>query len=510
MAGASIVVDFDPVYNAYIQNVHACGPDCDANGKDDLAELNCFETTLASGSFPAIEAAYSANVAQANTDIGPDMLAIVASLDTLFGAWITLAKESLFTVEIGSSGCVNCNHTPNIALYDQTQADAANAQIAACLPSGGEGEGEGEGSAGGEGEGEGEGGTEGEGEGGGPTGPANDSCQSPELIAEDTPTPGTTVDATLDGGATCGGNADVWYEYIAPAAGIVTADTCGSALATVLSVYQFDCFGGEVACNTGACGAGNSRVIFRANSDALTTACSTPSFHDVWFQYTPPAGGTATVSLCGSETRSIITAYLSCNGVEFACSATGQCAPQPEMEMTVASGLTYFIRIGTDGSVNALPGKYAVRITRTPLTGGEGEGEGEGAAGGEGEGEGAAGGEGEGEGGGEGEGEGQNPEFYGTVDANHDNVISLSELLRVIQFYNSGGIHCAQPPSSTEDGYAPGPGADHTCTPYVDDYNPQDWVISLSELLRVIQFYNAGGYHYCPGQATEDGFCPGI
>ena len=75
MAGASIVVDFDPVYNAYIQNVHACGPDCDANGKDDLAELNCFETTLASGSFPAIEAAYSANVAQAKQQL-EDVLAV--------------------------------------------------------------------------------------------------------------------------------------------------------------------------------------------------------------------------------------------------------------------------------------------------------------------------------------------------------------------------------------------------------------------------------------------------
>ena len=36
-----------------------------------------------------------------------------------------------------------------------------------------------------------------------------------------------------------------------------------------------------------------------------------------------------------------------------------------------------------------------------------------------------------------------------------------------------------------------------------------DYLIYLSELLRVIQFYNAGGYHACPGQNTEDGYCPG-
>ena len=80
--------------------------------------------------------------------------------------------------------------------------------------------------------------------------------------------------------------------------------------------------------------------------------------------------------------------------------------------------------------------------------------------------------------------------------------MSLSELLRVIQFYNAGGYHCD---ASGEDGYAPGPG-DTACTPHATDYNPQDWTLSLSEVLRAIQFYNAGAYATCPG--TEDGFCP--
>ncbi len=110
----------------------------------------------------------------------------------------------------------------------------------------------------------------------------------------------------------------------------------------------------------------------------------------------------------------------------------------------------------------------------------------------------------------EGEGEGES-EFH-SADQNHDNLISLSELLRVIQFFNSGGYHCADPPGSTEDGYVPGPGADHSCMPHASDYNPQNWLISLSELLRLIQFYNSGGYHYCPDAEppTEDGFCPGM
>ncbi len=89
-----------------------------------------------------------------------------------------------------------------------------------------------------------------------------------------------------------------------------------------------------------------------------------------------------------------------------------------------------------------------------------------------------------------------------TSDQDGDWHISLSELLRVIQFFNSGGFHCE---AGTEDGYAPGSGS-ADCSAYSSDYNPQDWDISLSELLRMIQFYNSNGYH-CQ-QGTEDGYAP--
>jgi hypothetical protein len=82
--------------------------------------------------------------------------------------------------------------------------------------------------------------------------------------------------------------------------------------------------------------------------------------------------------------------------------------------------------------------------------------------------------------------------------------VNLSELLRVIQFYNTPGYQCAE---GTEDGYAPGLGA-QACTPHNSDYNPQNWLISLSELLRLIQFYNVVGYEPCEG--GEDGYCPVI
>lgn len=93
-----------------------------------------------------------------------------------------------------------------------------------------------------------------------------------------------------------------------------------------------------------------------------------------------------------------------------------------------------------------------------------------------------------------------------TADQNGDYQISLSELLRIIQFFNSNGLHCQ---AGTEDGFAPGLG-NTECTPHNSDYAPQNWLISLSELLRIIQFYNMAVYHPCPEESTEDGFCPGI
>ncbi len=91
-----------------------------------------------------------------------------------------------------------------------------------------------------------------------------------------------------------------------------------------------------------------------------------------------------------------------------------------------------------------------------------------------------------------------------SADYDGDGRIGLSELLRVIQFYNGGPFHCA---TGTEDGYTPGAG-DQTCLPYSADYAPRDWQINLAELLRVIQIYTMGGYHACP--EGEDGFCAGV
>ncbi|MBI1320748.1 MAG: hypothetical protein GC168_17630 [Candidatus Hydrogenedens sp.] len=99
-----------------------------------------------------------------------------------------------------------------------------------------------------------------------------------------------------------------------------------------------------------------------------------------------------------------------------------------------------------------------------------------------------------------------------SADQNDDGIISIGELLRVIQFYNAGGLHCAAAQQITEDGFVPGASQpDQGCRPHDSDYNLQDWIISLSELLRLIQLYNNGGYVACPEDDTsEDGYCSAV
>lgn len=105
--------------------------------------------------------------------------------------------------------------------------------------------------------------------------------------------------------------------------------------------------------------------------------------------------------------------------------------------------------------------------------------------------------------------------YYGAVltglarrhgaDINGDWVIAVSELLRVVQFFNTDVFHCQ---SGTEDGYAVGTGA-QDCRFHDSDFMfPRNWSISISELLRLIQLYNSKFYHV--SLDSEDGFAPGL
>jgi len=89
------------------------------------------------------------------------------------------------------------------------------------------------------------------------------------------------------------------------------------------------------------------------------------------------------------------------------------------------------------------------------------------------------------------------------ADTSENWQIELSELSRLITFYNASGYHCDP---STLDGYAPFSG-DQSCQPHDADTS-ENWQIELSELSRLITFYNASGYHCDP--STSDGYSANV
>jgi hypothetical protein len=109
-----------------------------------------------------------------------------------------------------------------------------------------------------------------------------------------------------------------------------------------------------------------------------------------------------------------------------------------------------------------------------------------------------------------------------SADTNRDFRISLLELTRVIELYNtrngSSRTGCYAVQDGTEDGFAPDAARTSTATVALGKYHAadsnHDGRISLLELTRIIELYNTrsgssrtGQYHAQVG--TEDGFAAG-
>jgi hypothetical protein len=109
-----------------------------------------------------------------------------------------------------------------------------------------------------------------------------------------------------------------------------------------------------------------------------------------------------------------------------------------------------------------------------------------------------------------------------TGDTNQDFKFSLTELLRIIELYNTrfGTSRTGryQVEEGTEDGFATDSSVSGSTVVTLARYHAgdsnQDGKFSLTELLRIIELYNfregtkrTGLYHVQSG--TEDGFAPG-
>jgi hypothetical protein len=84
--------------------------------------------------------------------------------------------------------------------------------------------------------------------------------------------------------------------------------------------------------------------------------------------------------------------------------------------------------------------------------------------------------------------------YVHSADTNADRRLNLSEILRVVQLFNFGMYHCD---AMASDGFAPGIGAQN-CRAHDSDYNPQDFQITLNELLHAVQLFNSKGFAAVP------------
>lgn len=98
--------------------------------------------------------------------------------------------------------------------------------------------------------------------------PANNACANATnmtvVAGGSSSVAGTTVAATNDGGAnTCGNTsttADVWYQCTAPAAGLLTFDTCTAASFDTVIQVRAACGGAIIGCSDDACAGNRSSV----------------------------------------------------------------------------------------------------------------------------------------------------------------------------------------------------------------------------------------------------------
>lgn len=98
----------------------------------------------------------------------------------------------------------------------------------------------------------------------------NDECSGALPVVQGANGPYTNVGANSSLPAwACGpGGADLWFVYLAPAAGSLTVDTCGSGFDTMIEVFDGSCGGASLACNDDSCSTQSSVTVTVAMCNA--------------------------------------------------------------------------------------------------------------------------------------------------------------------------------------------------------------------------------------------------
>jgi hypothetical protein len=249
--------------------------------------------------------------------------------------------------------------------------------------------------------------------------PSNDSCYNAMPIVEVSNLAFDTTNASFDGAGYFITSPNIWYKYTATGTREITISLCGSEYDTKLAVY----LGGEcypsseqmIASNDDSCGwqsevtlnvtAGQSYLIevggYGSNKghgvmnfiyeaqlsndncqDALeigdvedmpfdTSEATSDGVglcvqgSDIWYIYTAPCTGKATISTCGSSFDTVIAVFRSIECPPLQKDMIGcnddSCGQQSELTIDVQAGSRYLIEVG--GFNNLSKGSGVLTIT---------------------------------------------------------------------------------------------------------------------------------------------------
>lgn len=257
-----------------------------------------------------------------------------------------------------------------------------------------------------------------------PVAPVNDLCAAATTISQGVPIVSSSLGATGNDLSSCapGDSRDVWFAFTPSTSALYEINTCGSALATTLAVFQ-GCAGAQLACadstgsfcGTSLQGAGLSLTLNAGvgycirvaglNGDAgpftlavtrapvlndvctspavlaqgievaatLTGAgptgfatCAQPDGPDAWYAFTPSATRYYRFSTCGSPAPLALSLTTGCaSSQELACavSSPDQCAPNqpaPGLTALLQAGATYRLRVL--GIASPAGGSFRLRV----------------------------------------------------------------------------------------------------------------------------------------------------
>ena len=138
--------------------------------------------------------------------------------------------------------------------------------------------------------------------------------------------------------------------------------------ATLLAQGQDNCVAAQPISGTGLFAFNNSAALTDGLADGLCDfAGSQQIFNDVWFSWTAPADGVATVSTCGLTTVDTKLAVYEggCFGTVLVCE-DDSCGLQSEVSWLTSSGDIYLLRVGVPVTAVGGTGQFSLGLAPIP------------------------------------------------------------------------------------------------------------------------------------------------